>query len=392
MKSNRVLLLVLLALLAVAPALLPPFYVTLLNYVGLFSIVALGLVLLTGVAGLTSFGQAAFCGIGAYATAVLTTQFGLSPWRALIAALAITGFVALLIGAITLRLGGHYLPLATIAWGISLYYLFGTLPGLGQFTGIADLPALSLFGLPLKSERSYYYLIWAVTLASLLVTHNFLTSQPGRIVQALNGTASMAQAFGANTARIKMQVFLYAALLSCLSGWLYAHLQRYVNPSPFSVNAGIEYLFMAVIGGTGGVWGAVIGAAGRHQFHTAVADGDPADHAAGRHHKCCTAAHHAIAGDGGGLHHQHVGTGQIEAGEHMTRRHQQRDRLGSAGLQGEAAGVAAGRDDQIAAAADHARRRCAGGHHGNAAAGHRDPRGGPTGHHHQRLPAGNRHA
>jgi branched-chain amino acid transport system permease protein len=261
MKLSRFILPALLALLALAPLLLPPFTVTLMNYVGLFSIVALGLVLLTGVAGLTSFGQAAFCGIGAYATAILTTQFGISPWLALIAALFITGIVALLIGAITLRLGGHYLPLATIAWGISLYYLFGTLPGLGQFTGIADLPALSLFGIPLKSERAYYYLIWATTLGALLLTHNLLTSQPGRIVQALNGTASMAQAFGANTARVKMQVFLYAALLSCLSGWLYAHLQRYVNPSPFSVNAGIEYLFMAVIGGTGGVWGAVVGAA-----------------------------------------------------------------------------------------------------------------------------------
>ncbi|MDR3437842.1 branched-chain amino acid ABC transporter ATP-binding protein/permease [Telmatospirillum sp.] len=261
MRASRIVPLVLLALLALAPVLLSAFYLTLMNYVGLFSIVALGLVLLTGVAGLTSFGQAAFCGLGAYATAVLTTQYGISPWLALIAALCITGVVALFIGTITLRLGGHYLPLATIAWGISLYYLFGTLPGLGQFTGIADLPALTLFGFPLKSERTYYYLIWGATLLSLLLTHNLLTSQPGRIVQALAGTASMAQAFGANTARVKMQVFLYAALLSCLSGWLYAHLQRYVNPTPFSVTAGIEYLFMAVIGGAGGVWGAVIGAA-----------------------------------------------------------------------------------------------------------------------------------
>ncbi|MEA4837112.1 MAG: branched-chain amino acid ABC transporter ATP-binding protein/permease [Rhodospirillaceae bacterium] len=260
MPWRKIALPLLLLLIILAPVVAAPFYVTLLNYIGLFTIVTLGLVLLTGVAGMTSFGQAAFCGIGAYATAVLTTQCALSPWLALIAALAITAALAFLIGAITLRLGGHYLPLATIAWGISLYYLFGTLPGLGLFTGISDLPVLEIFGFPLKDERVYYYLIWAVVLLSLLFTHNLLTSQPGRIVQCLNGSALVAQAFGANTARVKMQVFLYAALLSCLSGWLYAHLQRYVNPTPFQLSAGIEYLFMAVIGGAGGVWGALIGA------------------------------------------------------------------------------------------------------------------------------------
>src|ERR1700757_4816318 len=112
--------------LAAAPLAVPQFWVTLLNYIGLYSIVALGLVLLTGVAGQTSFGQAAFVGIGAYVTAYLSTHAGPSawiPWMNLAIGLALTAAVALCLGFITLRMRGHYLPLATIAWGISLYFL-----------------------------------------------------------------------------------------------------------------------------------------------------------------------------------------------------------------------------------------------------------------------------
>src|SRR6266436_4968179 len=113
-------------LLAIVPLAAPPFWVTLGNYIGLYSIVALGLVLLTGVAGQTSFGQAAFVGVGAYTTAYLSLHFpAISPWLNLVAALALTALIALFLGFITLRMKGHYLPLATIAWGTSLYYIFG---------------------------------------------------------------------------------------------------------------------------------------------------------------------------------------------------------------------------------------------------------------------------
>src|SRR5437764_10157836 len=105
------------ATLVVAPLVAPAFWVTLGNYIGLYSIVALGLVLLTGVAGQTSFGQAAFVGIGAYTTAILTTRFGWSPWANLALGLMLTLALALCLGFVTLRMRGHYLPLATIAWG-----------------------------------------------------------------------------------------------------------------------------------------------------------------------------------------------------------------------------------------------------------------------------------
>ncbi|HMA30809.1 MAG TPA: branched-chain amino acid ABC transporter ATP-binding protein/permease, partial [Casimicrobiaceae bacterium] len=246
--------------LAAIPVAAPQFWVTLGNYIGLYSIVTLGLVLLTGVAGQTSFGQAAFVGLGAYTTAYLTTRYGTSPWLTLPIGIAITLVVALALGFITLRMQGHYLPLATIAWGISLYFLFGNIESLGGHTGITGIPPLSFGGFDLRQERHFYLLIWAIALAALWATRNLLDSRPGRALRALKGGREMAEAFGVDGARLKIVAFVYAALLACISGWLYAHLQRFVNPTPFGINQGIEYLFMAVVGGAGSVWGAIVGA------------------------------------------------------------------------------------------------------------------------------------
>ncbi|WP_034411543.1 ABC transporter permease subunit [Derxia gummosa] len=255
------------AALAAAPQLLPDFYVTLVNYVGIYSLVALGLMLLTGVGGLTSFGQAAFVGLGAYTTALLTTgpwlaQLGLpaSPWIGLAAGLLLTLAIALLLGSLTLRLSGHYLPLGTIAWGISLYYLFGSVEGLGGHTGITDIPAVTLAGRALDDGRSFSYLIAAFLAAGMFTTHNLLDSREGRAIRALKGGRVMAEAMGVDTSRARMVIFVIAALQASAAGWLYAHLQRFVNPTPFGMQAGIDYLFMAVLGGAGQVWGALVGA------------------------------------------------------------------------------------------------------------------------------------
>ncbi len=260
MTRARVVLGVFLAFILVAPLVLTEFHVTLLNYIGLYSLVALGLVLLTGIGGLTSFGQAAFVGLGAYTTGYLTTAYGISPWLTLLGGLALTFAVSLFLGFISLRLSGHYLPLGTIAWGISLYFMFGNMEFLGGYTGISSLPAINLFGLALDSGRKFHYLIWTLVLLALLSIHNLLDSRSGRAIRALKGGGLMAESFGVDTARMKIIIFVYAALLASLSGWLYAHLLRFVNPTPFSINAGIEYLFMAVVGGAASVWGAVVGA------------------------------------------------------------------------------------------------------------------------------------
>jgi len=249
------------AVLAALPMLpVPEFWITQLNYIGLYALVALGLVLLTGVAGLTSFGQAAFVGLGAYTSAYLTTAMDVSPWLTLFIGVAITVVVALILAAITLRMSGHYLPLATIAWGLSLYYTMSNMDWLGKYDGILGVPAIQFFGVSLASGRHYFYLIWLLALLAAVAVIHLLDSRTGRAIRALKGGATMAEAMGISTYRYKVTAFVIAAVLASISGWLFAHFQRTVNPSPFALGKGIEYLFMAVLGGVGSVWGAFLGA------------------------------------------------------------------------------------------------------------------------------------
>lgn len=261
MRSTQRLLGVCLLALGVAPLLLPEFYVTLLCYIGLATLVVLGLVVMTGVAGIVSFGQQAFVGIAAYATAGLTTLLGWSPWSSLAASIVLVVATALLIGLVTLRLSGHYLSIATMAWGIAIYYLFGNLPLLGQYSGIDNLPTVSIVGWEFNTGRRSYFLIWTLTAAALVAAHNLLDSRPGRAMRALRFRSVMAESFGINTTALKLVIFVQAAVLAGMAGWLHAHFLRFVSPHAFGVNAGIDYLFMAVVGGASQVWGAVVGAA-----------------------------------------------------------------------------------------------------------------------------------
>ncbi|MGM4888204.1 branched-chain amino acid ABC transporter ATP-binding protein/permease [Tardiphaga sp. 20_F10_N6_6] len=239
----------------------PPFWIVLLDNIGLAALVAMGLVLLTGVGGLTSFGQAAFCGFGAYTTAYLTTAYGMSPWLTLPMSLIVSGLAAVLLGIITMRLSGHYLPLGTIAWGISLFYLFSKLEFLGRNDGISGIPPLSIGTWKMLDPGSIYFPIWIAVIICALLSMNLLDSRTGRAIRALRRGHIAAEAFGVQTARAKLLVFIYAAVLAGLSGWLYAHFQRAANPTPFGPHLGIEYLFIAVVGGAGYVWGGVLGAA-----------------------------------------------------------------------------------------------------------------------------------
>ena len=185
----------------------------------------------------------------------------LLPWIGLLFGIAVTFFIAWGLGAITLRLSGHYLPLCTIAWGLSFYFLFGNLEFLGGHTGVAGVPAIVVAGISLASPRTLGLVIWGVLLLALWALHNLLDSREGRAIRALKGGRVMAESMGVDTGRYRIKAFVLAALLAALSGWLYAHLQRFINPTPFNLNIGIEYLFMAVVGGAGHLWGAVLGAA-----------------------------------------------------------------------------------------------------------------------------------
>jgi ABC-type branched-subunit amino acid transport system ATPase component/ABC-type branched-subunit amino acid transport system permease subunit len=241
------------------PFVVGEYHLTILTYIGLSAVVALGLVMLTGQAGLSSFGQAAYVGLGAYITAILTLQFGVSPWLTL-PLVIVVGAIGSYFGAlITVRLSGHYLPLATIAFAVSAYYLFGSLSITGGQTGLSDIPRLSLFGIELKEAWQFYTIVAILLCLIMLGLRNLLDSRMGRAIRVLNGATAMAEAMGIDTRSVKVAVFVQACILAAIAGWLYAHFQRFVNPTPFSLNEGIEYLFMAVVGGTSTLWGALVG-------------------------------------------------------------------------------------------------------------------------------------
>ena len=268
MKS-KYLILIFALIVFISPLILPTYQVTLLNYIGLNALVVLGLVLVTGVGGMTTFGQAALVGIGAYTTAYLTVTeqlpnflawTGGNLWFGLLFGILITLCSALLVGGLTLKLSGHYLPLGTIAWGISLYYFFSTIESLGGHSGISNIPNISIAGYAFDSGNKMYYLIWLVVFAAIIVTKNLLNSREGRAMRALKGGQVMAESMGVNTFRSKMIVFMIASIFASVSGWLYAHTQSFINPTPFGLQMGIDYLFMALLGGVGSIWGAILGA------------------------------------------------------------------------------------------------------------------------------------
>ena len=263
MSLRRIALLVFVVVMALMPVLTPArdeFWITQANYIGLYTLVVIGLVLLTGIAGLISFGQAAFVGMGAYTAAYLTITYGVSPWFTVWIGLVVTGLAALVLGWITLRMSGHYLPLTTIAWGLSLFYLLGNVDALGKYDGLLGIPPINFFGIALSTGRHFFYLVWIIVIVAAIAVTHLLDSRAGRALRAVKGGVTMAEAMGVDTFRVKVTAFVLAALLASVSGWLFAHFQRTVNPSPFGLNMGIEYMFMAVLGGVGHVWGALVGA------------------------------------------------------------------------------------------------------------------------------------
>jgi branched-chain amino acid transport system permease protein len=264
MKPGRpmrfVVALVVLALAAV-PLYLAPFSITLLNYIGVYAFVALGLVLMTGIGGMVSFGQASFMGVAAYATAWTSALMGYSPWLGLVLALASTGLVATVLGVATLRLQGHFLSLSTIAWGLALYFTIGNIAALGGYNGISSVPPISIGSLELIPSSHIFYLIWGSLLLAMLAVHNLLGSRVGRAIRVLRGGDTLVESLGVNAFRIRVATFVIAALLAAIAGWLYAHLGRFVSPNPFDVHMSILFLMMAMVGGSGSLLGAVVGAA-----------------------------------------------------------------------------------------------------------------------------------
>lgn len=236
-------------------------YTDILIFAGVYCLITIGLSLLMGYAGQISLGHAAFYGVGAYFSGALTVHFGLNPWICMLVGMVASAVIAVIVGAPSLRLKGHYLAMATLAFGIIVFIIFNEeMEITGGPDGMSGIPGLSVFGYELTSIESYYYLVWAFVFAAFIFTINIIKSRTGRALRAIHASEQAAGAMGVNISRFKIMVFIYSAILASLAGSLYAHYLNFINPSTFNLFFSIKLLIMIALGGMHDIWGAIIGA------------------------------------------------------------------------------------------------------------------------------------
>jgi branched-chain amino acid transport system permease protein len=252
--------------LALAAFLLPVFirsdyYLSILIFMGINSIVVIGMSMLMGYAGQISLGHAAFYGIGAYSTGVLTTHFGWSIYPAFFFGLGLSAIVAVIIGIPSLRLKGHYLAVATLGIGEIVFICFNEFMELtGGPSGLSNIPPASIFGISLTGAHRFYFLVWAMVILISWFTLNIIHSRVGRALRAMHGSEVAADAMGVNISSFKIQVFVLSAMYASVSGSLYAHFVSFIAPNNFGLMVSILFLMMGVIGGISTIWGAILGA------------------------------------------------------------------------------------------------------------------------------------
>ncbi len=235
-------------------------YVDVMVFAGIFSMVTLGLSMLMGYAGQISMAQAAFFGIGAYTSGILTSQFGWSAVAAMPVGIAISSGVAWLVGIPALRLKGHYLAMATLGFGVIVSIILSEeVEWTGGPSGMVDIPGLQLGSWKLSSDIGWYYLVWGVVSLLLIFCFNVLRSRMGRALRAIHEEERAAEAMGVPTARYKVQVFILGAAFAALAGSFYTHYVTFLNPSSFNLMWSIRFVLMVMMGGMQSLWGALIG-------------------------------------------------------------------------------------------------------------------------------------
>ena len=270
-----------LLLFALIVALLPliirsPYMLSTAIFIGIASILTLGLCMLMGYAGQISLGHAAFYGLGAYASAILTVKLGLSPWLAILAGIVITGVMAFLIGKIIFRLSGHYLAVATLGLGIVVFLAFNEFGDItGGPTGLPGVPRLAVGDFVFDTDVKYYYLVWAVLIVLMVVSLNIVNSRVGRGLRAIHGSEAAANSVGIDSSSYKLQVLILSAIYASIAGSLYVHYMRFVSPTPFDFHASVRLVVMAAVGGLASVWGAPFGAAAILLLTTVLRDNLP---------------------------------------------------------------------------------------------------------------------
>jgi len=261
-KKNKIYLLIFTAIIFTLPAFLQNnYHLMVLNVAALNILVVVGLNLLIGYAGQISLGHAAFFGLGAYISAVLTTTYGFPIWPTILLAMVITGMVAFAIGIPTLKLEGHYLVMATLGFNVIVYIVMIQLePVTGGPSGFSGIPRLQAGGFIFDSDRKIYFLLWAVSIGSLLLSLNLIHSRVGRAMAALSQNEIAARCTGIDTERYKVKIFVLSAVLASLAGSLYAHYLTFISPGTFSFFYSLQVVTMVLVGGMGSLWGSLFGA------------------------------------------------------------------------------------------------------------------------------------
>ncbi len=238
------------------------YYVSTAGRIVVFAIAATSLNLVLGYGGMVSFGHAAFFGLGAYATGVLISEGMLNAGVHLLATVAVTGFAALVIGAISLRTRGVYFIMITLAFGQMLFYLANSIKGYGGDEGL-NIRARSMlgFGLDLKDAPTFYYVALAVLGATLLGLHAFVRSGLGRAIVATRDDDLRAEALGFPTYRYRLILFVAAGAIAGIAGALSVNQQGYVSPNLLHWTQSGTLMVMVILGGVASLWGGVLGAA-----------------------------------------------------------------------------------------------------------------------------------
>jgi len=252
--------------LCVVPLLLGQYLLSILIFIGLYAIVALGLGLLIGYAGQVSLGHNAFYGLGAYTSGILSFRYGISPWIGIICGMALTGGIAYLIGKPILRFRGHMLVIVTCAVGLIFWGLFGEMDFITEgYEGFSRIPPFSIGDFEFTQDIHYYYLVLVILAILLVVTSNIARSKTGNEFRTIDlykgGSEVAAQTLGINIGKIKTQVFVLSAVYASIGGSLYAHYVTHLDPGPFNLWSALIFVILVVIGGTRKVWGPVVGAA-----------------------------------------------------------------------------------------------------------------------------------
>ncbi len=259
-RGDVVSMLLLLAFLVAFPLLAPGSLVGVGVYAMIYALAALGLSLLMGLAGQVSLGQAGFFAIGAYTQAVLVTDYEVNAPLASVVAVAVTMTAALLVGLPLLRLRGHYLALATLGFGIIVSVLATESDFLGATSGIFGIEKPDVNGRTYDSATEYFLLLVPVVVLALLLARNIVESRIGRALGAVNDSEVAAESLGVDTFRLRVQVFVLSAAYASVAGTAFAHWIAVVNPNAANFPLSVKFLLMAVLGGVGSVYGAVVGA------------------------------------------------------------------------------------------------------------------------------------